>query len=177
MTKHKKYDLRHIEEKTGSNGIEFEKFRFEYAWRHFDIHCRQRLQMFYFFLFSAAFLCGALATAETNQKTDVAQLSTAIPIVGITISVIFFFLDCRNRALYSISCRHLEAIERNVLFPEGFREIFENLNEPSDRVKGILIEDAIGRSRFLRHKYLIPLCHVGGILLFLFLLLRIVKVV
>jgi hypothetical protein len=170
-----KYDLGHIESPNTSSGIEFEKLRFEYAWRHFDMHCRQRLQMFYFFLISVAFLCGALANVETGHKPDAARLLFFIPVAGIAISIVFFLLDARNRALYSISCRHLEALERSVLYPDGFRELPGIAAAHSRRLKGILIEDAAARSRYLRHRFLIPLCHVGGIVLFLVLFIQLCR--
>ena len=166
------YDLRHIDGAATSSGIEFEKLRFEYAWRHFDMHARQRMQMFYFFLISIAFLFGVVASLVNIQRADLAPIPAIIAIVGFAISVIFLLLDTRNRALYSISCRHLEALERNVLYPDGFRELFAIPEQESGRVRGIMIEDATTRFRLFRHKFLIPLCHVGCAALFLILFLR-----
>ena len=37
---------------------EFEKMRFELAWRHFDFHAKQRTQMFHFFIILTPFLFG-----------------------------------------------------------------------------------------------------------------------
>jgi len=141
------------------------------------MHARQRVQMFNFFLISTAFLSGALANVGSGQRPDVAHLSSVIPIFGFAISLIFLLLDFRNRNLYAISCRHLLALEKSVLYPEGFREIFENPETQTGRVTGIMIEDAIGRSWSLRHKFLLPLCHVGGAFLFLFLFLRVNRLI
>ena len=174
MPRSSKYNLRHIEVPNSSSGIEFEKLRFEYAWRHFDIYSRQILQMFYLFLISVAFFCGALANVMNSQRSDAVQISSFIAIVGFAISLIFLAFDTRSRGLYLISRRHLEALEWNVLYPDGFRELFDNPTERIGRVEGIMIEDA-KHQRLLRHKFLIPLCHIGSAVLFFVLLLRINK--
>jgi hypothetical protein len=38
--------------------VEFEKMRFEFAWRHFEFHARQRTIMFHFFVLLVPFLFG-----------------------------------------------------------------------------------------------------------------------
>jgi hypothetical protein len=172
MVESSKYDLSHVEAPDNRSGIEFEKLRFEYAWRHFDMHARQRIQMFYFFLISVAFLCGALANAANSQRQEFVQFASLISIAGLAISLVFLALDMRNRALYSISRRHLQALEVNVLYPEGFRDLYEDPQNRSGRVSGIMIEDTAGRPGPFRHKFLIPLCHVGSAGVFFFLSLR-----
>ena len=42
----------------GRTVAEFEKMRFELAWRHFDLHAKQRTQMFHFFIILTPFLFG-----------------------------------------------------------------------------------------------------------------------
>jgi hypothetical protein len=167
-----KYDLAHIEAADNRSGIEFEKLRFEYAWRHFDLHAKQRIQMFYFFLISVAFLCGAIVSSANSQKPEFSQLPLVAAGVGLAISFIFLALDARNRALYSISRRHLKTLEANVLYPTGFREIFENPTNRTGRVVGVMIEDESHRAGFFRHKFLIPLCHFFAAGVFLFLILH-----
>jgi hypothetical protein len=168
-----KYDLHHIEDPENRNGVEFEKLRFEHAWRHFDMHARQRIQMFYFFLISVAFLCGAFANVSSSQNSELARLSLLVAVAGFAISLVFLALEVRNRVLYSISHRHLKALEENILYPEGFREVYENRAKQSGRLRGILIEDAARRFLLLRHSFLLPLCHIGGAALFFVLFLRV----
>jgi hypothetical protein len=165
-----KYDLSHISSPDNRNGIEFEKLRFEYAWRHFDMHARQRLQMFYFFLISVAFLCGVVVSISNSQRPELAGLKSIVAGAGLALCLIFLALDVRNRELYSISRRHLKAIETNILYPDGFREIFEDQKRRAGRVRGIMVED--GGRNYLRHKFLVPICHIIAAGLFAYLFIR-----
>lgn len=165
-----RYDLSHIASADNRNGVEFEKLRFEYAWRHFDMHARQRLQMFYFFLISVAFLCGVVVSASNSQKSELSGLTSIVAGAGLIYCLIFLALDIRNRELYSVSRRHLKALEANVLYPDGFREIFEDQKNKVGRIHGIMIED--GGKSYLRHKFLIPVCHVIAAALFAYLFIR-----
>ena len=173
MSEDNQYDLQHIIDTDNRSGIEFEKLRFEYAWRHFDMHARQRIQMFYFFLISIAFICGAFANLANSQKDELALLAPYIAVAGLVVSLIFLALDFRNQALYSISRRHLKAIEKNVLYPDGFRELFENPTDKSGKITGIMLENSLGPYWLFRHKFLIPLCQLGAVVLFLVLLFRV----
>lgn len=170
MPENSPYDLQHIVAPTTSSGIEFEKLRFEYAWRHFDIYSRQILQMFNFFMISTAFLYGAFASVANSHRSDYVPIASVIAMIGLAVSLIFLAFDWRSRKLFMISRRHLEALERNILYPEGFREIYANPAQPGSRVKGIMIEDA-ERVRIIRHSYLIPICQLVSAGMFLLLLL------
>jgi hypothetical protein len=152
--------------------IEFEKFRFEYAWRHFEIYSRQILQMFNLFLITVSFLSGALVNVMNSSRQDLTQISSAVAMVGCAISMIFLIFDFRSRSLYSISRHHLEGLERNVLYPDGYREMYSI--DPPNRLQGILFADRMARP-LLRHKYLIPFCQIGSALFFFGLFMKINK--
>ena len=170
MSEQKTYDLKHITDPNDRNGIEFEKLRFEYAWRHFDFHAKQRTQMFHFFLISVTFLAGAYGALGSSQAQAINQLAPPIAIAGLIVSLIFMGLDFRNVQLYRRSQRYLIALEKQVLFATGFRQLFHEGKE----LRGIMFDDAVDRPwHCLRHGFLIPFCQGGAALLFAFLALRV----
>ncbi len=87
--------------------------RFEYAWRYFDFHAKQRTTMFNFFLlFSGLLVNGCFLLV--HQGHYLLLLSSSI--LGIAITLIFLFLERRNEELVHIAEDILRAVETDVLF-------------------------------------------------------------
>jgi hypothetical protein len=96
--------------------VEFEKIRFELAWRHFDLHARQRTTMFHFFILLMPFLLGGCFILFKEREL-VGQLPAVIAAAaGMQLALIFSGLDLRNKQLYSVSKQALGLIEEQFLF-------------------------------------------------------------
>jgi hypothetical protein len=54
--------------------IELQKMRFEFAWRYFDFHARQRTTMFNFFILLLPFLFGGIFLNLKGGQWSVAPL-------------------------------------------------------------------------------------------------------
>ena len=83
--------------------------QFEYAWRWFDLHAKQRVSMFNFFLLSA----GALATAYGLLLREQLYVVAAVAaFMGIFVSLVSCLLDVRNHALVKMGEEALKGVER-----------------------------------------------------------------
>ena len=72
------------------------KLRFDYAWKWFDYHAKQRITMFYYFLI----IIGILASAYVQLlDKKLYALATGLSIIGFFLSIGFYCLDLRNRQL------------------------------------------------------------------------------
>ena len=96
--------------------VEFEKIRFELAWRHFDLHARQRTTMFHFFILLMPFLFGGCFILF-KEREAVGPLPAIVAAgAGALLALIFSGLDLRNKQLYSVSKEALGLIEGQFLF-------------------------------------------------------------
>jgi hypothetical protein len=94
--------------------IEFEKVRFDFAWRHFEFHARQRTTMFHFFVLLVPFLFAGfyyLLKADAFKRANPAA-ALVVAAIGFILSVTFWLLDVRNRQLYRVSQENLRLIEK-----------------------------------------------------------------
>lgn len=145
---------------------ELEKLRFEYAWRFFDFHAKQRITMFNFFVVLVPFLCGGYFF---NLKTDgglygQALFSFVIAMLGLALTGTFHLFDLRNRQLYQISQKNLRLIERGYLYRPGVHPLMD----AKDRVEfpGIVIseEEKYGNvslcNLVVKHGFLIGTIHL-----------------
>lgn len=82
-----------LQKESGENDKLF-VMRFEYAWRYFEFHAKQRTIMFNFFLIFSGFFIGACAKLLA-AKEYVFLLTTLI--FGMLITLMFIFLDRRTR--------------------------------------------------------------------------------
>jgi hypothetical protein len=96
--------------------MEFEKMRFELCWRHFDFHAKQRTQLFHFFVILAPFLFGGCFIVFRDRAVVGEWPSIVAAGSGLLISLIFLFLDRRNRQLYRVSEGALKLLETQLLF-------------------------------------------------------------
>jgi hypothetical protein len=84
----------------GRTLAEFEKMRLELAWRHFDLHAKQRTQMFHFFIILVPFLFGGCFILF-KEREIVGSLPPIIASVGGGfLALLFLLLDQRNKQLY-----------------------------------------------------------------------------
>jgi hypothetical protein len=96
--------------------VDFEKLRFELAWRHFEFHARQRTTMFHFFIILAPFLFGGCFILFKEREIVGAFPAMVAAGVGAVLSVIFYLLDQRNKQLYNASKEALSLLERHFLY-------------------------------------------------------------
>jgi hypothetical protein len=127
--------------------------QFQYAWRWFSYHAKQRVNMLNYFLVGIGILANAYVVAISSKLYPVAG---AIGLAGAFVSVCFLMLDVRNQALVGYAQAVLRKLEREY--------IFAGENKRSDDTFGIiLVDESGGRNRGFaavaggRHKVFIPL--------------------
>ena len=100
--------------------------QFEYAWRWFELHARQRVSMFNFFLLSA----GALANAYGILLREQFYVESAVVAsMGIFVSAVAFMLDVRNYALVKMGEEALQIAEKEL--PIGFDILTQEKQPPA----------------------------------------------
>jgi uncharacterized membrane protein YbhN (UPF0104 family) len=108
----------------GRTVVEFEKMRFELAWRHFDLHAKQRTQMFHFFIILTPFLFGGCFLLF-KEREIIGWLPPIIASIGGSfLALLFLFLDQRNKQLYRVSQDALVLLENQIFFTD-FRPLRE----------------------------------------------------
>src|SRR5262245_44853432 len=85
-----------------------DKLAFDYAWKWFDFHGKQRMQLFNYFLIITGILANAYVTAIDKKFTNVA---VTVCILGVLQSVGFIIFDIRNRDLTGRAEKALQAFE------------------------------------------------------------------
>lgn len=142
--------------------IEFEKLRFELAWRHFDFHARQRTTMFHFFILLVPVLFGGCFILFREREIVGPWLGITASFTGAVLALIFFLLDLRNRQMYRVSRGAISLIEKQFLFTE-YRPLFHG-----DRYPGVMTKEAAlyGDKRILRHSTLMGTVYCLAIILF-----------
>jgi hypothetical protein len=150
------------EEAQMTQDMELLKLRFDYAWKHFDFHARQRTTMFQYFATMLPLIVAAyfyFLKEKPLHLVDEALLTIAL--IGVILSIVFCLLDVRNRQLYRISESNLMLLEKNYLY-----------KVPLDGFPGIVtyeqrIYGDSWRHRALRFRFLITLIYFGSAALFL----------
>ena len=94
--------------------------RFEYAWRYFDFHAKQRTTMFNFFIIFSGFFIGACATLFKDEQY---ALTGILSFFGVVISLMFIFLERRNEELVHIAEDILHELEKELTFKEFTRNV------------------------------------------------------
>jgi hypothetical protein len=107
---------------SGRAAAEFEKLRFELAWRHFDFHAKQRTQMFSFFIVLIPFAFGSCFFLFKEREILGSLPAIIASMGGALIATLFFLLDQRNKQLYRVSQGALSLLETQLLFGE-FRRL------------------------------------------------------
>lgn len=130
---------------------EIEKMRFDYAWRWFDFHAKQRTTMFNFFLI----VTGIVANGIFALLKDPVQQgpATIASFSGALITIGFIFLEFRNRALVKYAEDVLFHIEKSQIFSWDVKT-----SETNAPLALIYRERAGGMLKgFCRHKFWIPI--------------------
>ena len=98
--------------------LELLKLRSQLAWNWFEFHSRQRISMFNYFLLITGILVNGYAAAVRDSLTG---MSIGICVFGFVQAVCFLMIDIRSRNMIHYGENVLEKLERDVLFPDGFR--------------------------------------------------------
>jgi hypothetical protein len=153
----------------GRTIAEFEKMRLELAWRHFDLHAKQRTQMFHFFIILVPFLFGGCFILFKDREIIGSLPPIIASIGGGFLALLFLLLDQRNKQLYRVSQDALLLIESQVLFAD-----FRPLKEVSGaNYPGVISKEReeYGNSHWVKHTTLMGLLYGATIILFISLAL------
>jgi hypothetical protein len=143
---------------------EFEKMRFELAWRHFDFHAKQRTQMFHFFILLTPFLFGGCFILFKEREIMGAWPSIVAALAGGFLAMLFYLLDMRNKQLYRVSQGALLLLESQLLFTD-----FRPLKVSGTNYPGVIskAKELYDDNHFVRHSMLMGLLYWTAIALFL----------
>ncbi len=92
------------------------QMKFDYAWRYFSLHARQRVTMFNFFLLGSGVLGNACVLLLREQLDWQAGVVAAI---GFFVSLVAIGLDVRNNQLVRLGEEALRRVERDHLILVG----------------------------------------------------------
>jgi hypothetical protein len=83
----------------------------ELAWRHFDLHAKQRIEVFKSYLTLVAVIFAGYGVTIQSRLN---QVGLAIAFFSILISILFWFLDHRTRDLVKLSEEYLKGEEKRL---------------------------------------------------------------
>jgi hypothetical protein len=92
---------------------EIDKTRLDYAWKWFDFHAKQRMQLFNYFLIITGILASAFVGAYDKSLY---LLCIAVCLIGLLQAMGFFSFDVRSRELTRLAEDILLKIENEQLF-------------------------------------------------------------
>lgn len=125
------------------------RLQFDYAWKWFEFHARQRMIMFYYYLIITGIFGNALILAFHAEYYLVVAL---LCLLGLLTSAGFVVFDYRNRSMAAYGEAVLEKLESELLFPEAFTD------EDGRRLGPMNVERREGmregQPRLLRHELL-----------------------
>ncbi|WP_247490683.1 hypothetical protein [Bradyrhizobium sp. 17] len=110
--------------------MEFEKMRFELSWRYFDLHARQRTQLFHFFVILSPFVFGGCFYLLKERTYLGYSPSIIAPCAGGLLVLVFLGLDRRNRQMIDVAERALMLLEQQFLFADYRRLDVEGATFP-----------------------------------------------
>jgi hypothetical protein len=151
---------------------ERDKLQFDYAWKWFESHQRQRMIMFYYYCIIVGVLANALVA---SYKDSFAAIRVPIGIMGFFTSIAFLFFDIRNRGMARVAEDILEKLENEVIFPPDFLDKDGNKMGPLsvDRRIGMREGQKLkGKQLVLKHKYWIRGMYVIVALFFLIIVIK-----
>jgi hypothetical protein len=94
------------------------KIQFDYAWKWFDFHAKQRTTIFNYFMVIVGILANALITA---YKEGYRPIVFPIGLLGAATSAAFIVFDIRNRHLVREAEDVLEKLEDDLIYPAAFQ--------------------------------------------------------
>ena len=92
------------------------QIRFEYAWRYFALHAKQRVTMFSFFLLGSGIIANAYGLLLREQLHWQAG---GVATIGLLVAVVSCMLEKRNHTLVDLGEDALLRIEKDYLSPLG----------------------------------------------------------
>ena len=124
------------------------RLKFDYAWRWFSLHAKQRVTMFNYFLVASGILANAYGVLLREQLYGP---GLAVAVIGSFACLVLIGLDFRNHRLVKLSEDVLREIEQRHLFQPGAQSPHDDSPD-----YGILYRDSRFESPwFLKHKLLI----------------------
>jgi hypothetical protein len=144
--------------------VEFEKIRFELAWRHFDLHARQRTTMFHFFILLLPFVFGGCFFLFKEREWVGSFPAIVAASGGALLALIFSLLDQRNKQLYRIGKEALGLIEEQFLFAS-----YRPLKVHGSNYPGVITTETrrYGHNNLLKHSLLMGAVYWLTLLMFL----------
>ena len=91
------------------------KLRFDFAWKHFEYHARQRIFMFNFFLVVTGILANSYVAL---LRLGLHEIAVGLGFLGFLFSLSFFALDWRNTQLAMMGQYVLLKLEKDDIFKE-----------------------------------------------------------
>lgn len=88
---------------------DIDKIAFDYAWKWFDFHGKQRMQLFNYFLIITGILANAYVTALDKKFFSVGAV---VCVLGVIQSLSFIVFDIRNRDLTERAEKALHSFEQ-----------------------------------------------------------------
>lgn len=136
--------------------LEFEKLRFELAWRQFDFHARQRTTMFHFFILLVPFLFGGCFFLFRDRQIFGICPAVAAAAAGAVLCIVFYLLDVRNKQLYRIGKGALKLLEQQFLFTP-----FRPLDVSGGRYPGVVTQEGTmyDPNNFIKHGTLMAIVY------------------
>ena len=151
-----------------------DKLQFDYAWKWFESHQRQRMIIFYYYCIIVGILANALVF---SYKENISLIRVPIGFMGMITSLAFFFFDIRNRGMVKIGEDILEKLENEVIFPPDF------LGKNGNKMGPLSVDTRIGmregqkltfKQLFFKHKYWIRTMYVIVALCFLVFVIKVI---
>jgi hypothetical protein len=145
----------HDDKEPNKEEVELQKLRFDFAWKHFEFHAKQRTTMFQYFVTVAPLIVAAyFYFLKEKPVAYVPEALFVIAVIGAVLSIVFGLLDVRNRDLYRISEENLCLLEKSYLYTAplgGFSGIICEEHKKYDNKFGYwLIKFSIPDGRYLR---------------------------
>jgi hypothetical protein len=146
------------------SGADLTKTQFDYAWKWFDHHAKQRISMFNYFIVIVGIIASAIGVLYKDAKSCPECFengSFMLSIAGMAMAVIFIFLDLRNRQLVGYAKETLTGLEERELFAGDLKQAILSADKNRKGCARLV----------LKHSLLIPLvmviCLAGFVGLFL----------
>tara|TARA_R110001599_G_scaffold239465_1_gene438995 strand:+ start:372 stop:947 length:576 start_codon:yes stop_codon:yes gene_type:complete len=105
-------------EDTKTAQAEIFKLRFDYAWKYFEFHAKQRTTMYNFFLVFSALIISALINLIDREDSG-STLPIIFSFIGFLMTLAFVFLDRRNEELVHFAELVLKDLEKTYLFKDS----------------------------------------------------------
>jgi hypothetical protein len=80
----------------------------DHSWKWFELHASQRMQLINYFLVAVAFLSAAYAA---GLRDDAPEVSAAVSVLGVILSVCFQRIEARTRQLIKLGEQSMNEVE------------------------------------------------------------------